>query len=451
MRPATPEGVDRGAPRLRAVHPLSSKIIVPFLAAIYACILFEDALRKTLGAPGAVLVVKDIVILILYAIYLPRVSRRDAAYWAPLWIIGGALFVWLALEATLPAAGLGTFLLALKAYILYIPLIGVGRVAFADEQTRNAVLRGLTLAGAFVGAAALASALFKSTAPRLLQPIVDEVATHSYTHGELFLAPSIFATGEKAADQLLLATLAAATLALQASSRRSQPFAVAALALTLVGLYATARRTPLILALIGLVLLFAGVKRAGLNNRALPRARTVGGLMVVCLVSVFAVSILGIRGFVGYIADVNNAVLVVRHFVALPPDSLRVEGNGSGSATPGAEQLGLSPPAYFGESEGLVAKVWFELGPIGFVLYFALLATALRAILRAQWLTRPPCYGTAERAAAFFVVSVFILGLKAHQTFGNSQVQIAFWLAAGFASRYSSLSPGPRSYLRSRN
>lgn len=423
--------------RLRSIRPLRSRMLVTLLSAIYVLILLEDALRKTFGAPNGILIVKDILILFLYCIYLRRCVGADKTYWAPVWIVGVCLLAWLTLEATLPRAGIVTFLLALKTYLLYVPLMCIGRVAFANERIRRRILGVLTLAGTAIGAAAIGSALLRDSAPPLLQPIVEEVATHSYTYGELFLAPSIFATGEKAADQLLLAALAATALVLEARNTRRRLLAVGALAVCLVGLFATARRTPLILALIGMLILFIQAKRLGARRGSFPLGRTIYGVIVVAVISVIAIGTLSIQGFVGYITDVRNGANVVRQFVALPPDFLRLEGNGSGTATQGATHLGLQAPTYFGESEGIVAKVWFELGPVGFGLYVLLIGVALRSVFRATRRGGRAEFSVPECAATLFVVAVLIMALKGFQQFDNSQVQITFWLAAGFASRYT--------------
>ena len=432
--PPTPEDVGYPAYREHRPHP-HSRMMLALISAIYISILVEDALRKTVGLPGAILIVKDIVLLVLYCIYLPRCMTVNRKFWARVAVVGGLLLVWITVEATLPAAGLGTFLLGLKTYLLYVPLLCIGRLAFADERTRNRAVTGLTLGGTAIGAAAVVSALFRSNAPPLLRPIAEDVATHSYTYGEVFLAPSIFATGEKAADQLLLATLAAATLVLKAKNTRRRAIALAALAVCLGGLFATARRTPLILAIVGLLLLFVHGNGASSRKRPFPLASTAAGLLIVATVSVAAVGILGIRGFVGYITDARNGVMVVQQFASLPDDALALEGNGSGTATQGAAQLGLKPPTYFGESEGIVAKVWFELGPVGFGLYALLIWLSLHSVMRARRTIGLAAYSVMERAALLFVVAVLVMALKAYQQFDNAQVQILFWLAAGFASR----------------
>lgn len=409
-----------------ATHTAAARTKVPkSLVVLYVTILVVDLARKVLGAPTSALLLGDIATVLIYAQCIQHLRRGRSRFPAVAFVLFIALVVWVLLEGSTSRSTLGTLLLGVRGYAMYVPLALVGAGLFTNREASRRAAYGLTIGGVFIAAGAIASALLGSSAPLALEPIVPEVALRSFEDREIYLAPSVFATGEKAADQLMFSLLAGVALFL--SERRWRRIWVAVgLAVMTAGMVATARRTPLVLAAAaGLTLLVlrdsTNGRRARSPIRRLPAITAGAGALVASAL------LIGGAGFATFVSSPSNALNVLDNIVQPPSNPLNVEGQGAGTSSTGLDQL-RAETATLERAEGLMARVWLELGLVGLLIYGSMLLTGVIGALR---MTRGG--DVWQCAAGLAAVSIFLLALKGHQALGNGQVQPLFWLCVGAA------------------
>lgn len=402
-----------------------SRALGAHLFAIYALLLLEDAARKVFGWSDAVLVAKELLIGSVYVSYLPRVLRRVRPIPPVTFFLGGGVALWLLAEASTPYATFGSLVLGLFAYLWHAPLAYVAAWYFADQTRLVRAVRVVAVAGVLVALGAVVSIGAPGSAPPILQPLTEEAGIRSYENEELFLAPSVFATGEKAADHLLFAATACFLLALTANGRRRRLGSLVLLAVVLAGSVATQRRAALGLTVAALLLLGLATAQVVLaTNRRRVRPRRVALIIIPAVVYV-AVTAIGGDMFLRFVSDRRGYDNVASTIGAVGELPFTLDGQGTGTATQGIDRFGL--PTDRG-TEGTLSKVWLELGLLGVALYYSFLLAWLAPLL--SRFRQLDVYG---RGSAIAATAVFALGFKAHQIWDNPQVQIMFWLAVGAA------------------
>lgn len=393
-----------------------------WLTAIYIALLSEDFFRKQFGLPSVVLLGKDVLLAGAYLLVLRgsyHVARRSIP--AVVILLVTALCFWLLFEATTPLATVLTWLLAMQQYLWYLPLallaFRVVRAGLGRQLLQLWMLGGVVISlGMFV------SWQMGSSAPPGFAPVTLQAGIHTVAGVNVTLPASIFATAEKAADQLLFSLLAG--IALVVSSRgRFRYGAICSSAVIVWAMLIASRRTALLIAVaMGLLLLALEVLRWD-------RSRRRGGRL---LAAVLVVATLGatVAGYVTrfdrimYIAEANgpsdftNVVGGVRSY------DMTMEGQGAGISSPGIQHIG---PLKRG-AEGTLSAVLFEIGLVGVVLYYGLLLRLLLPLL-----VRLRTSHAYTRGLSLAAIGMFIVGFKAHSVFANPQVQVMYWLAVGGA------------------
>jgi hypothetical protein len=413
---------------------------------LYLGTIVLDAIRKVSGLPAAVTGLVYVLVALIYLAFL-RQSRAGAPVpaprWLPVWLT--MLTLWCAAEAAAERIPVTIALLGWASYVFFVPLCYVGAELMADDRRAARTLRIAAIAGAVIGAGAIASAVLGSSAPALLQPIVPSVGIHSASNGNIYLAPSVFATAEEASEQLLVALFAWAALARFSAGRPGRGWSAVLGVLIGVGLFATARRADIVVAVVGIVGLglLGAVRYRHRVRRATGRAR--GRLAPAFLLGaagcVALLAFLGAGKLLPFLTTGSDGVLAVRGmFAPLHPGSLG--GQGVGSSTQGTGVLGAVSYTVHGNqgrytaylldgrtfltAEGGLTKTWLELGIVGVVLYagvfWSVIGPALRRLGRLDH---------AGRALAVLVLALGIVFLKGHQSLDNPLVQPLFWLAAG--------------------
>ena len=180
---------------------------------LYLATLSSDAIRKVTGLPASILGVIYIITALIYIIIIPgTVGRKRATpHTLPVWLF--MLSLWCLAVALVQHISFEMALLGWASYVFFVPLLYVGAELAADDRLAAKALKVVVICGGVVGAGAIASALLGQSAPALLQPIIPAVGIHSSSAGDIYLAPSIFATAEEASEQLLIALFAWAALA----------------------------------------------------------------------------------------------------------------------------------------------------------------------------------------------------------------------------------------------
>jgi hypothetical protein len=421
--------------------------LVRLVLVLYLATLVTDVVRKVTGLSAAATGVLYVITVLVYATALvSAVSRgRATPRTLPVWLL--MLSLWCLAVALAERIPPGMALLGWTSYVFFVPLAYVGAELAADDRLAARVFRVVTVGGAVVGVGAIASAIMGQSAPAVLQPLSPTVGIHTFSAGNIYLAPSVFASAEEASEQLLIALFAWAALAhLRAGRLRRIPSTLLGV-LIIIGLLVTARRTDIDVAIAGIiaVLILGRIKRSGPTRPAAARdtARTryrLGAAVVLAAVgSTGLVLLLGANTLVSFLLSGSAGSRIALMFSLTNSGSPLGQGPGTstqGVAVLGAQSLvGLPQGSHatyllngrtFLVVEGGLAKTWIELGIMGLMLYGAVFWTALSPAVRS--LRRMDGVGIALTMLAIALGVVF---LKGHQSLDNPLIQPLFWLAVG--------------------
>jgi hypothetical protein len=428
---------------------------------LYLATLSVDAIRKVAGGPSSLLIVIYVITALIYIVVAAEsVGRKQAAPRAvprtlPVWLF--LLSLWCLAVAVAQHIPLEIALLGWMSYVFFVPLLYVGAELTADDHLTAKALRVVALSGAVVGAGAIASTVLGQSAPALLQPIIPEVGIHSFTGGNIYLSPSIFATAEEASEQLLIALFAwAAFTHLPSGISRRKPWLLL-VALIVAGLIVVARRTDIYVAIAGMVAALilgrigvrASAPRApapsappALSGRAPARTRRRLGTPVLLAAAgaVVLIFLLGDIKLASFLASGSPASRITAMFSVPNPGSVLGQGPGTSTqglsvvdaasltigSTPGSSSGYILGGRTFITVEGGLAKVWLELGILGAALYgavfWAALALPIRSLRRLDGVSI---------ALTLLAIALGIVFLKGHQSLDDPLIQPLFWLSVG--------------------
>jgi hypothetical protein len=358
------------------------------------------------------------------------------------------LSLWCLAVALVQHIPLEMALLGWTSYVFFVPLLYVGAELAADDRLAAKALKVVVICGGVVGVGAIASALLGQSAPALLQPIIPAVGFHSSNVGNIYLAPSVFATAEEAAEQLLIALFAWAALAHLTNGRlRRVPSAFLGI-LIASGLIATARRADIYVAIAGIIaVLIQGSIWAPVSTRKLTariavqaRGRLGAAVFLAAAGSVLLVFFLGQTNLTSFLTSGSPGSRISLMFSL--PNLGSPLGQGTGTSTQGVVALGGTPitsgplqnsyASYvldgrtFISAEGGLPKTWLELGIMGVVLYAAVfwvaLAPAIRSLRRLDG---------AGIALTILSIALGVIFLKGQQSLDDPLIQPLFWLGVG--------------------
>lgn len=417
------------------------------LAALFVAILLVDPVRKLglVDAPLILLIYVATGMIILSLLLYGRGNRPSGPPLLPILLV--ALTAWCLVNAVLTQVPLVMVALGTATYVFFVPLIYAGIRIAENGAALTTLLRVVSIVGALVGVGAVISSLLGPSAPVVLRPVTEDAAFHSFLEGNVYLSPSIFVSGEVAAEILLLslfAWLANLSVPTQALGP-AQALLGAAIA---VGLLSTARRTVIAAAVAGFIAFGLLRYLDSLKARNHPLARKGAGLgPAVVLAVVGSASLVGSAGTDGLVPflTVGSSEFISRltgMFTVLHPFAL--VGQGIGTSTQGLVQFGAIPlPGFFNNglynlylfqgrvltaAEGGLAKAWLEIGITGVLLYAGVFAVVITGPFR-----RLRHLDGTGRAAILLVLALSIVFLKGHQSLDNPRVQPLYWVAAGIA------------------
>jgi hypothetical protein len=415
---------------------------------LYLATVSIDAIRKVATLPASTLGVIYIIVALIYINFIPRAGDRERASPRMLPILLALLSFWCLAVALLQHIPLEIALIGWTSYVFFVPLLYVGAELAADDRLLVKALKVVVVSGGIIGAGAIASALLGQSAPALLQPIIPSVGFHSSNEGNVYLAPSIFATSEEASEQLLIALLAWAALAHLTYGRLRRKQSAFLGVLIAAGLIATARRADIYVAIVGLVAVLiqgrswvpatAGKPAGRIETQT--RGRLGAAVFLAIAGSVIFVFFLGDTNLVPFLSSGSPVSRI--SFMFDLPNSGSLIGQGPGTSTQGVAAVGAAPLAVglpqgtygnyelngrtFITFEGSLGKTWLELGILGLVLYgtvfWATLAPTIRSLRRLDG---------AGVAFATLVIALGVIFLKGHQSLDDPLIQPLFWLTVG--------------------
>jgi hypothetical protein len=415
---------------------------------LYLATLSLDAVRKVAGLPTGILSIIYVITVLIYIIIIPGTADRKRAtpHTLPVWLF--MLSLWCLAVAFVQHIPLEMALLGWSSYVFFVPLLYVGAELAADDRLAAKALKVVVICGGVVGLGAIASAVLGQSAPTLLQPIIPAVGFHSSNVGNIYLAPSIFATAEEAAEQLLIALFAWAALAHLTNGRlRRVPSGFLGI-LIAAGLIATARRADIDVAIAGIIaVLIQGSIWAPVSTRKLTariavqaRGRLGAAVFLAAAGSVLLVFFLGQTNLTSFLTSGSPGSRISLMF-SLPSLGSPL-GQGTGTSTQGVVALGGIPitsgplqnsyASYildgrtFISAEGGLPKTWLELGIMGVVLYAAVFWVALAPAIRS--LRRLDGAGVA---LTILSIALGVIFLKGQQSLDDPLIQPLFWLGVG--------------------
>lgn len=377
-----------------------------------------------------------------------RNRAGSAPRYLPVWL--ALLSLWCLAEAVSQHIPAGMALIGWTSYVYFVPLFYVGSKLLANDHHAASTLRVTAIAGSIVGLGGIVGALMGASAPTLLLPITVAVGIHSSNLGNIYLSPSVFATSEEAAEQLLIALFAWAALSYLPSARPRRTYSAVVGVAIVGGLVAAERRADIYVAVIGIIALvilgrISSARTARSVTRVASRSRGRFGfpLIFAALGGTALLSILGASKLVSFITAVGS--LGSRFNILFGVASLSFSGQGPGTSTQGGVLLGAvqrslitsshgTYPGYilsgrvFRTVEGGFSKTWLELGLVGVVLYGGAFFSALVPIIRS--VTQLDGVG---RSLTILTIALGVIFLKGHQSLDDPLVQPLFWLAAGGA------------------
>ena len=415
---------------------------------LYLATLSSDAIRKVAGLPTSITGVAYVITALIYIIFIPGTvgRKRSTPHTLPLWLF--MLSLWCLAVALVQHIPLEMALLGWASYVFFVPLLYVGAELAADDRLAAKALKVAVICGGVVGAGAIASALLGQSAPALLQPIIPTVGIHSSSVGNIYLSPSIFATAERASEQLLIALFAWAALAHLPNGRLRRIPSVFLCVIVVLGLIVTARRADIDVAIAGIIAVLiqgrvwvpasAGKFAAQIAIRS--RGRLGVSIFLAAAGSIALVLFLGEANLAPFLTSGSPGSRISLMFSL--PNLGSLIGQGTGTSTQGVAVLGaatlavgLSQGLYasyalngrtFITAEGGLTKTWLELGIMGVVLYGAVFWTALAPAIRS--LRRLDGAGVA---LTMLVIALGAIFLKGHQSLDDPMIQPLFWLSVG--------------------
>jgi hypothetical protein len=412
---------------------------------LYVVTISIAGVRKASGLPAGAESVVYLVVGAMYLLLLPgiRTSVRRMPLYLPAWLT--LLTFWCVVEAFIPRIPLSMAALGLVSYVFFVPLVYIGAELMSTDIGAARTLRFVAIVGGLLGLGATVSALLGQSAPAILQPITPGAGLHSFSSGNIYLAPSVFVSAEQAAEGLLISLFALMALGYLPSSAMGRiPIAILG-TLIAMGLFATQRRADLVVAILGVASVVL-LGRLGAGGKAGPdgprtRGKTGFALALGSIGSLSLLYFLGAGRILPFLTSRSSGISALTlMFSPIDPSSLT--GQGTGTSTQGAGVFGataftginnyqhyagyIENGRAFITAEGGLTKTWLELGIIGVLLYggvfFAALGPPFHALRRLDGV---------GRALTVLTLALGVVFLKGHASLDDPLVQPLFWLAVG--------------------
>lgn len=419
-----------------------------FALLLYLLTLGTDAARKITGISNSSFGLVYAVVGVIYVLFLPRIAGRNrlASRSLPLMLV--LLSIWCAAEAITEKVPAGIAVLGWATYVFFVPLYYIGAELTAEDDLAAKVLSVVVVAGGLVGLGTIASAALGNSAPALLKPIIPVVGIHSSDSGSIYLAPSIFATSERASEQLLIAFFAWIALSQLPSGRLGRKTMAILAALIVGGVIYSARRAEVLVDVLGVIALLVVGHVYPESGTGQPVARAnsarrggAGAVLALAVIGAIGLAfMLNAGSLLPFLASGSPGSRVSLMFSVSDPYSLT--GQGTGTGTQGATMVGTAlvmgsdgqtivggstlSGRIFMTVEGGLTKTWLELGLIGVVLYAGVFISVLGPAVRSL-----RALDGAGRALLVLVMALGVIFLKGHQSLDDPLVQPLFWLTAG--------------------
>lgn len=407
-------------------------------AAMYL-LVFEGALRKWIfpAAQEYIYFAKDLVLFAVYLRLFQDGKLNARAISQALGRSGAAIFllasVWVVVQVANPlGAGIAVGLFGLKTYLFMVPLLVVVPLAFPDRRSLLNFLWGF--AAVVIPTGLLATLQFFSSADALVNRYAwsgnaPRVATFHGTARARVTSTFSYITGY-ASYLSVMAPVLVGLLGGRQQLKRSL-ILLAGFALVGVNLFMTGSRSPTLVAAAACLLTTSSL--SWMRSRRSARLLIRGGLAAAAAyVLVTAVLPTALAAFMQRVDDTSEDVDVraseyVLAFLPLADwGGLEVSWTGRGTGTAHQATQHISKTAGVNVPEGEFPRIGYELGPVGYVLWWLFRVALLwRAFTFARRL-RDPELKPIGRA----VVAVMLLNFPGGYVYNPTMQMLLYFLAA---------------------
>ena len=431
------------------------------IIAVFICLYFQDFIRKIIpGQPAYVMLLTDIFLFFAYfsfiLLLIKKYKREKIKIWKP--PFSGILIVfagWCIVDSFNPVLPNIFFpMIGIRSYLWYVPLLFLGYYMFSEEKKFMKFSRILIYTSIPLTVVAILQYLFKESLPIFLQPFQGSHFFHSFIEGTVYLPSSVFGSYDRFSRQAFFLALFGGGLSLyKGSSIKQRILLIISTIFAIFGVFISGRRAPMYLLLIAGICFFFLILRYFSKSQIKKIFIFSALILLICFILVFTIfpdtgfyffsSFIGmkIRAPVSRVL-VDTAAIPERIAVMFGDFWVGIEhsgflGFGTGSRSqgldyiPGGHEWSITGgPQKIGVEVGL-AKIWYELGPIGTLIFSLLFVSMFFYWLREfSYLKNGRLFGLGFSIFLFLFLMVLWF-LKGAQILGETMTLVYFWFFMG--------------------
>ncbi|MHC2995250.1 MAG: hypothetical protein IBV53_07110 [Candidatus Atribacteria bacterium] len=426
---------------------------------IFIWIYLESVIRRLLpGQPHQVMLVKDgLIFLTYFAFFITLVvinNKKPFSLWKPPFLTGFLLFTgWCVVEAFNPV--LPNFLFALigfRSYLWYVPLLFLGYYMFNNEGKLLRFCRILIYTSIPLTIIAIIQYIFYwGSNSVLIRPLEGSHQFHSFGLLEgsgIKLISSIFRSAAVYSSFSLFLFFLGVGLRFYPNNSRKQRFFInISIISAAVGVFISGVRSPMYLLIIGASMYMFVYSRNSLRI-AWSQLKSIWLPTIFVLIIIFLIINFGFKDISLYIFHSLDELLWQRTATLLTDMSFAVRyagvlGLGTGSRSqglqyiPGGKEWALmgGPEQKEWGVEGGLAKIWYELGPIGALIFIIFFSQMFFSWLRKVRNLKGTTLFSFGLAICMYLVLIPLWSIKGHQVFGDATTLVCFWFFMGVLFR----------------
>lgn len=420
---------------------------------IFIWLYLEDIIRRLLpGQPPQVMLIKDGLLLLTYfaffaTLVIKQNNKNPFILWKPPFLTGLLIFAgWCIVEAfnpILPGPLFAT--IGLRSYLWYVPLLFLGYYMFTKQENLLRFCRILVYTSIPLVLIAIIQYVFYDLTLLLVQPLEGAHQFHSFTYGNIKLIPAVFGSAERFGNFILfLYFLGLGLWFYPHNSSRQKLFIIISVVCSCIGVFVSGRRTPMYLLPLGTLGYILFYHRGLLLN---PQKSLLKPLTIL-LLGVFIIIYFGFKGISEYFIYSIGGLLSERPLTLMQDMNFAIEnsgflGFGTGSRSQGLQYIpgGLEwalrggPEQMSWGVEGGIAKIWYELGPIGALIFIMFFSQMFFNWARELHKLKGTALYSLGLAICVFLVSILLWFAKGHMILGNATTLVCFWFFMGMLFR----------------
>ncbi|MDI6889642.1 MAG: hypothetical protein QMC83_01705 [Thermodesulfovibrionales bacterium] len=421
---------------------------------IFIWLYLEDIIRRLLpGQPPHVMLIKDGLLLLTYfaffvTLVIKQNNRSPFILWKPPFIIGFLIFGgWCVVGTVNPHLPSPLFAaIGLRSYLWYVPILFLGYYMFSRERGLMKFCRILVYTSIPLTIIAIIQYIFYDLISPLIRPLEGAHQFHSFGLLEgsgIKLVPSIFRSAAVySLFTLLLFFLGMGLRFYPHNSPRQRFFINISILFAAVGVFMSGVRAPMYLLIFGTLGYMFTYKRDFPSN-VWSRRKSILLPIALLSIGVFLIIYLVFQDISKYFIHSPHELLPERSKTLTQDILFAVENSGFLGFGTGSRSQGLQ---YIPEGEewavkdewgveGIFAKIWYELGPIGELIFIFFFAQMFLSWLKERRKLKGTTLYSLGLAICMYLVLISLWSIKGHQIFGDATTLVCFWFFMGVLFR----------------